>query len=63
MMVGVARNERVDSSSVVTITLLASASLVNEVLYGKSGCTVAGNLLSKTGLAGLEVDILVLNLM
>lgn len=55
-------NEYVDSSAAVTITLLASASLVDEVLYEKSGWTVAGNILSKTGLAGLEVDILVLNL-
>ena len=62
MMVGVASGEYVDMSSVVTIVLPASAVSVDEVLYGNSGWTVSGKLLSKTGLKGLEVDVLVLNL-
>lgn len=62
MMVGVASEEYIDFSSTVTITLPESASGINEVLYGDSSWSVSGNQLSKTGLNGLEVDILVLNL-
>jgi hypothetical protein len=62
MMVGVASEEYIDFSSTITITLPASASSIDVVLFGDSSWTVAGNQLSKTGLKGLEVDILVLNL-
>jgi hypothetical protein len=62
MLVGVVSGEYVDLSSVVVIMLPASASSVDEVLYGDSGWTVSGSVLSKTGLKGLEVDILILNL-
>ena len=62
MMVGIASEEYVDFSSVVSITLPASAASIDEVLFGDSGWTVSGNTLSKSGLKGLEVDLLVLNL-
>jgi hypothetical protein len=62
MLVGVVSREYVDLSSVVAIVLPASASSVDEILYGDSGWTVSGGVLSKTGLKGLEVGILVLNL-
>lgn len=62
MMVGVASGQYVDSSAVISITLPASAASIDQVLYGDSGWSVTGNILSKTGLKGLEVGVLVLNL-
>jgi hypothetical protein len=62
MMVGVASGEYVDSSAVITITLPANASSIDHVLYGDSGWTVNGYTLSKMGLKGLEVGVVVLNL-
>ena len=62
MMVGIAIEEYVDLSSTVTITLPASASSINATLFGDSTWSIAGDNLSATGLKGLEVDILVLNL-
>ena len=62
MMVGVASGQHVNSSAVVSITLPASASSVDQVLYGDSGWSVTGNTLSKAGIKGLEVGIVVLNL-
>jgi hypothetical protein len=62
MMVGVASEEYIDFDSAITITLPESATGVDQVLYGNSTWTVAGNKLSKSGLMGLETGILVLNL-
>ncbi len=62
MMVGIASGEYVDSSATITITLPAGAASVNQTLYGTSGWAVSGKLLTKTGLKGLEVDLLILNL-
>lgn len=62
MMIGVASGEYIDFSSQITITLPASAASVAEVLYGDSSWTVSGNKLTKSGLKGLEVNLLVLNL-
>jgi hypothetical protein len=62
MMVGVASGEYVDSSAVISIMLPASASSIDQVLYGDSGWVITGNTLSKTGLKGLEVAVLVFNL-
>lgn len=62
MMVGVASGEYVDFSSTVTIMLPASAASIDTVLYGDSGWTVSGRMLSKTGLKALEIGVIVLNL-
>ena len=62
MMVGIASEEYVDSSLTVTITLPESAASIDQILYGDSSWTVSGNKLTKSGLKGLEVDVLVLNL-
>ncbi|CZR61305.1 uncharacterized protein PAC_11201 [Phialocephala subalpina] len=62
MMIGVASGEYIDFSSQITIMLPTSAASVAEVLYGDSSWTVTGNKLTKSGLMGLEVDLLVLNL-
>lgn len=62
MMIGVASGEYVDSSALISIMLPDSAASVDKVLYGDSGWTVSGNRLSKTGLKGLEVGVVVLNL-
>ena len=61
-MVGVASGEYVDFSSTVTIMLPASAASIDTVLYGDSGWTVSGRMLSKTGLKALEIGVIVLNL-
>jgi hypothetical protein len=62
MMVGVASEEYIDFSSTITITLPESATGIDNTLYGDSSWTVEGNKLTKSGLKGLEVDVLVLNL-
>jgi hypothetical protein len=62
MMVGVASGEYVDSSAIVNITLPASVSSIDQVLYGDSGWAVTGTTLSKWGLKALEVDVVVLNI-
>lgn len=62
MMVGVASGQYVDSSTVISVTLPASASSIDQVLYGASDWTVSGNILSKDGLKGLEVGVIVLNI-
>ena len=62
MMVGVASEEYIDFSSTISITLPAVASSIDEVLFGDSSWAVSGNTLTKSGLKGLEVDVVVLNL-
>ncbi|KAK0127287.1 hypothetical protein ONS96_006837 [Cadophora gregata f. sp. sojae] len=62
MMVGVASGEYVDFSSTVTIMLPERATSIDAVLYGDSGWTVSGRMLSKTGLKSLEIGVVVLNL-
>ncbi|CZT07324.1 uncharacterized protein RCO7_07307 [Rhynchosporium graminicola] len=62
MMVGIASKEHSDSSSSVTIMLPSSVASIDEVLYGSSGWSVSGRMLTKTGLKALEVGVLVLNL-
>ncbi|KAH7348501.1 hypothetical protein BKA65DRAFT_261432 [Rhexocercosporidium sp. MPI-PUGE-AT-0058] len=62
MMVGIASGEYADFTSTVTIMLPASAASVDEVLYGDSGWTVSGRMLSKTGMKALEVGVVVLKL-
>jgi hypothetical protein len=62
MMIGIASGQYVDSSAAISITLPESASSIDQVLYGDSGWTVSGNTLSKSGLKGLEIGIIVLNI-
>ncbi|KAH9219711.1 hypothetical protein DL95DRAFT_383907 [Leptodontidium sp. 2 PMI_412] len=62
MMVGFASGEYVDYTSTVTIMLPASATSIDEVLYGDAGWTVSGKMLSKTGLKALEVGVIILKL-
>lgn len=62
MMVGVASGEYEDFTTTVTIMLPASAASVDAVLYGDSGWTVRGRMLSKTGLNALAIGVIVLNL-
>lgn len=65
MMVGVASEEYVDSSYMFSITLPERAVSIDRILYGDSSSTswmIDGDKLSKVGLKGLEVAILVLNL-
>ncbi|KAM3068640.1 hypothetical protein ACMFMG_011163 [Clarireedia jacksonii] len=62
MMIGIANGEYTSTSAQVTIALPTSASSVNRTLYGDSGWTINNGQLSKTGLRGLEVDILILDL-
>jgi hypothetical protein len=61
MMVGVVSEEYVNYDSLVTITLPEAAISIAQVLYGNSSWTLKGNQLSKTGLQGLEVSILILD--
>lgn len=66
MMIGVASGEYVASQSTVTITLPASVKGSVSALYGSGGWSVGGNgtgrSISKSGLGGLEVGLLVVEL-
>ena len=62
MMVGIANHEYVNFNSTITITLPETAAGIDRVLYGSLAWTVAGKILSKSGLEALETGILVLNL-
>lgn len=62
MMIGFASGEYIDHSGTVTIVLPTAAKDVVSVLYGDASWTVSGNLLSKSGLGGLEIGLLVLGL-
>ncbi|PQE16475.1 glycoside hydrolase subgroup catalytic core protein [Rutstroemia sp. NJR-2017a BBW] len=62
MMIGIANGEYVSTSVQVTVNLPTSAASLNQTLYGTGGWTVNNGQLFKSGLSGLEVDILILNL-
>ncbi|ESZ94908.1 hypothetical protein SBOR_4700 [Sclerotinia borealis F-4128] len=62
MMVGIVNSEYNDSEDEVTIKLPGSVVSVDQTLYGNSSWIVRNGILSKSGLVGLEVDILIVNL-
>lgn len=62
MLVGVVNGGHVDIADQVTISLPRNVVSVNQVLFGDSSWKVQDGKLSKSGLSGLEVDILVVNL-
>jgi hypothetical protein len=62
IMIGIAIGAYVDSDALVSITLPVEVSIIDKVLYGEPGWKADGNKLSKAGLNGLGVDIMVLNI-
>jgi hypothetical protein len=62
MLVGVASGQYADLGASVSIELPVSVSGVDQVLYGDSTWTVANGKLTKSGMKGLEVSVLVLNI-
>ncbi|KAF5874220.1 putative glycoside hydrolase subgroup catalytic core protein [Botrytis fragariae] len=62
MMVGIVNGEYVQSVDKIMISLPGNVVSLNRTLYGDSGWMVSNGKLSKSGLVGLEVDILVVNL-
>ena len=62
MLVSIVFLEYDDTSSTANVALPATASGIASTPWGQNGWTVSGPSLSKTGLAALEVDILVLDL-
>ncbi|KAF7916510.1 hypothetical protein EAE99_009692 [Botrytis elliptica] len=62
MMVGIVNGEYVESVDELSVTLPGNVVSLNQTLYGESGWTISDGKLSKSGLVGLEVDILVVNL-
>jgi hypothetical protein len=61
MLVGVASGQYEDDGAVVSISLPVGVDAVEQVLYGDSSWAVEGGKLVKSGLKGLEVSVLVLN--
>ncbi|KAA8572094.1 hypothetical protein EYC84_002019 [Monilinia fructicola] len=62
MMVGIVNGDYIDSKNEVTINLPAYVTSLNQTLYGGSNWTVSEGKVSKLGLKGLEIDILVVNI-
>lgn len=60
MLVSVVSLEYVDTTENITVALPKAAG-ASSVKYGPGGWTVSGTTLFKTGLQGLEVDLLVLD--
>ncbi|RAL64199.1 hypothetical protein DID88_002091 [Monilinia fructigena] len=63
MMVGIVNGDYVDSNNETTINLPAYVMSINQSLYGGSNWAVSGGKVSNLGLRGLEVDILVVDIM
>ncbi|TVY56055.1 hypothetical protein LCER1_G002555 [Lachnellula cervina] len=62
MLVGVASGQYADQGAVVSIELPVSVDAVEQVLYGDSSWAIEDGKLTKSGLKGLEVSVLVLNI-
>jgi hypothetical protein len=62
MLVGVASGQYADSGAAVSVELPVSVSGVDQVLYGDSSWAVVDGKLTKSGMKGLEVSVLVLNI-
>lgn len=62
ILVGVTSGQYADEGGVVSVELPVAVDRVEQVLYGDSGWAVESGKLTKTGLKGLEVSLLVLTL-
>ena len=62
MLVGVVSGQYTDDGAVVSIELPVGVDAVEQVLYGDSSWAVEDGKLTKSGLKGLEVSVLVLTL-
>ncbi|TVY81651.1 hypothetical protein LSUE1_G002813 [Lachnellula suecica] len=61
MLVGVASGQYVDSEATVSVQLPVAVSGIEQVLYGDSSWAVDNGKLTKSGMKGLEVSVLVLD--
>ncbi|KAL9089464.1 MAG: hypothetical protein Q9165_005785 [Trypethelium subeluteriae] len=62
MLVSIVSLDYEDVGGTIRVSLPGNASAVSSVLWGNGGWTVSGGALTKSGLSGLEVDMLVLDL-